>query len=75
LTTHGDFAYISDAARTMPQLLKGFEPRTNTYDKALVYFLTGLEEDSCMKFWHEDVDFLFTFAESQDEDGLINLSL
>jgi hypothetical protein len=61
--------------RTLQQLLKGFEPRTDKYDRALLFFLTGREKDSCMQFWRESDDGgLFTFGETEEDfdEGAIN---
>ena len=75
-TANGEFPYISESVRTLPQLLKGFEPRVDIYDRALLFLLTGREKDECMQYWREaDDGSLFTFGDSeQDDDTAINQS-
>ena len=46
-----DFKFIAGQIRTVPDLLNGFEPRTDIYDKMILYFLTGIESQSCMQNW------------------------
>ena len=46
----------------MPQLLKGFEARTDIFDRMLLYFVTGRETQSCMQFWNADIPGLETDA-------------
>ena len=49
-----DFEFHADQVRTISQLTKGFEARTNLYDRLLLYFLTSKENDSCMQSWQDD---------------------
>ena len=44
LKTDGrDFEFHAKKVRTVAQLTRGFEARTNLYDRLLLYFLTGKE--------------------------------
>lgn len=54
--------------RTVPQLLKGFEPRTNVYDRALLFALSGSDLESCMQFWLEFNGQLYSQSEDEDND-------
>ena len=49
-----DFEFCAQQVRSVPQLLKGFEAKTNLYDNMLLYFLTSREHGSCMQFWLEE---------------------
>ena len=43
-----DFEFNANQARSIPQLLRSFEARTDTFDRNLLYFLTDKEIHSCM---------------------------
>ena len=47
-------------------MLKQFEARTDTYDKMLLYFLTGKETHHCMKNWLETNEFGGLYESNSD---------
>ena len=51
-----NFQFFTNKIRTVPDLTKGFEHRTDVFDRLLLYFLTDCEIDSCMQAWQEDVE-------------------
>ena len=52
-----NFKFNTGQIRTVSDLLNQFEARNDSYDKTLLYFLTGKETQSCMKNWQESNDF------------------
>ena len=67
-----NFKFIDEQVKTVPKLLKGFESRTDTYDRLILYLLTGKDDYNCMPNWQEtaedrvDVSKVFSYNDHEN---------